>query len=192
MTIILISGYARSGKDFTAKLLPEVFKKNTTHESMSFADDMKDIICTTFDITREHLDTYKNTGADILIDSETSLGWRKILQRFGTEAMKSVFGERVWVDRMIEKIKKSDKDVIIIPDWRFKLEYWRLLHSLFGVAEIVTVRIHNNNNPSTTSTHSSEIELDDYIDFDYNVVNDGENTEELLEQLANLSQQEGL
>lgn len=161
--VILIHGKKRSGKDYFAEKLKESFQKQgKTVEIFAFADALKDIVAETFEITREELDIFKN-NPDVfqIIFSNKITNFRKIIQRFGTEAMKKQFGDDVWVNIVKRKILDSDADYVIVSDLRFKIEL---------ISEC-SIKIHNNSLHSS-DMHSSETELDDH-DFMFYVDNTG-------------------
>ena len=53
--VILVNGLPRAGKDTLADYLVQKYN----YAKFSFADELKDIICRTFDIDREDLDYFK-------------------------------------------------------------------------------------------------------------------------------------
>lgn len=44
---------------------------------------------------------------------------RIILQKFGTEVCRYFSNEKIWVDKLIENINSSNKDIVIVDDLRF-------------------------------------------------------------------------
>lgn len=172
--IVLISGYKRSGKDTTAKMMKEIIEDGTSQkvEILSFAEPLKQIIATLFDISVEELEDFKNDPVNNQLymltgyqNYERITDFRVLLMRIGNEAMKPIFGEDVWVKIMKDKIAKSDADVIIIPDFRF------LVEDAFKKTNSITIRIKNDNIKNTTK-HASETELDNY-EFDVILDNTG-------------------
>lgn len=166
MTVIQLLGQARSGKDWTAEQLKAYFEsQGKSVEVMSYAGPMKRIISTIFDISLEELDTYKNCPLEYVVDITQlsdfkvptdihNTDFRRILQLFGNEAMKTEFGNSVWADLMATNIAKSSADVVIIPDCRFHAE-------LQAFPEAVTVRVINHALPAPMQ-HASELELLNY------------------------------
>ena len=164
--VILISGYKRSGKDTTAKMLKEIIEESTSQkvEIMSFAEPLKFIAKTIFGISDEELDKFKNNKEGIY--HLNLLGYRRykfltnfreVLTKIGSDALKPIFGDDVWVKVIKEKMLKSDADVIIVPDFRFLVEN--------AFKNSVTIRIVNYDIVNDSS-HPSEIELDNFV-FDY-------------------------
>lgn len=165
--IIGLSGYARSGKDTAADHL--VSKHGFSQ--YSFAAPMKEAMYILNPIVgsdsigtfkyKNLVDTY---GLDKAKESYPEI--RRLLQVFGTEVGRNMFGENFWVDLALNRIKE---DNAVISDVRFKNEadaikksggqVWRI--NRFGVGPV--------------TDHSSEIDLDDYnfdhiIDNDYSVL----------------------
>ena len=184
MTIVLINGAKRSGKDFTANLLKEKLGVNHTTDTLSFATPLKQIVADTFGISLEELEMFKNEYQDYGVEVKVYpnnqpssvlqyTNFREILQRFGTEGMKPIFGESVWADIMADKCFDSESDYIFIPDFRFNVEsdaIKKLDEDNHGF-KIVTLKIRNDD-IDTTDAHASERELDDYK-FDYTIDNTG-------------------
>ena len=163
--VILISGYKRSGKDFVAKLLAEkLYAKGFTVDIQSFATPLKQVVASTFDITLEQLEDYKNAEDDVLCHIDNAkihhnlhtISMRKILQRFGTEAAKSVFGVNVWGMHMKDRIEQSTANYIIIPDYRFDQEYCYLSHFDFEYPVTFQTLQIVNDNIVPEDAHSSE------------------------------------
>ena len=179
-TIILINGAKRSGKDFTASLLEEKLKNIT---KISFATPLKQIIADTFGISLEDLDEMKNNFSEYDMQFMAypnnqkafvfgEMNFRTLLQRFGTEGMKPVFGDSVWADITLNLANDSEEEFIIIPDFRFNIESDVIKNNPYGI-KVVTLKIRNDD-INTTDAHASERELDDYT-FDYTIDNTGHN-----------------
>lgn len=153
MEIILINGEKRSGKNYLAELIKNEFKKhNKTFKIMAFADPIKDIISIALNISLDELDEYKNKKTPICINNKEVTNSRKILQDFGTEAMRKYFGESVWVDVFLRKIQNLNCDYILVPDFRFLIE----------ALSSYTIHIINDDVIDTSDKHRSENELKDF------------------------------
>ena len=177
--IIGLSGYARSGKDTAADHL--VSSHNFSR--YSFAAPMKEAMYILNPIvTSDSIGSfrYKNLvdiyGLDTAKDSYPEI--RRLLQVFGTEVGRSMFGENFWVNLALNSITENNS---VITDVRFKNEadaikkaggqMWRI--NRFGIGPV--------------TDHSSEIDLDDYnfdhiIDNDYSVVDLNNVIDMLLEK----------
>ena len=161
--VIQLLGQARSGKDFTAaqlKLYYESIGKSV--EILSYAAPMKRIAAKLFDISLNDLDKYKNNPSHyslwVCTPSDHTvlnhLNFRVFLQRLGSDAIKPEFGDTVWADLMLLNIAKSDADIVIIPDFRFRVE-------LETFPKAVTIRVVNNA-LAAPMNHASELELANY------------------------------
>lgn len=187
--VILIKGRKRVGKDTVADMLHK-YLQDAGHDvsRASFAQPMKDIIADTFDISLEELDLCKNKPEDAkicLINMKHSAimelsDFRKVLQRFGTEAMKKHFGDDVWSELLYNNLKS---DVTIVSDWRFKSEL-AYLQSKQDVM-ITTISVFSGE-PLPNETHISEIDLDG-VDTKFtvhNIKNELTSTSEQVEAIA--------
>ena len=155
--VILINGLKRSGKDYSASLMKQMFEdRGMSVELISFAGPMKRIIAKTFEISEAELDIYKNEQATICLkEDRTDLtNFRRILQRFGNEAMKPEFGDEVWADIGCTKALESKADIVIMPDFRFDTEYNKFNRAK-GNFEFTSVYVQGPEKESS-DTHSSE------------------------------------
>jgi hypothetical protein len=167
--IILINGKKRSGKDHFAKVLQkELSSIGKTSEILSFADVPKDILCTALNISKEEFNDFKNSSSELTAEfygSEIPIcNFRKLIQRFATEAMQHYFGEDVWVKLLIERAIKFDTDFILVPDFRFIPE---------AIDDGITVRIRNDEvDKKCKDEHRSENGLGGFK-FNYTINNSG-------------------
>lgn len=183
--VLMVSGYKRAGKDTVANMIKEIVEeKGAKVEILSFASPLKQITKAIFEITDEQLDDFKNNEKGIFVKHshkyrEQLTDFRKVLQRVGNEAIKPIFGDDVWLKEMNKKIKLSDADLIVIPDFRFLIED--------NIPNSITIRV-NNDDIKNDSEHPSETELEKY-DFMMYLDNTGYRlTKELVraEMLDNL------
>jgi len=157
--IILISGYKRSGKDYITNEIKEAYGI----ESLTFATPLKQIMATTLGISVDKLEALKNDPSQKWENSGVSFSARELLQRFGTDAMKKEFGDDIWTRMLYYNLPSSG--VVVVSDWRFKVEY----EYLSTRCKVLTVRV-TDRNIINTDQHPSEIELDDF-DFDVHIDN---------------------
>ena len=161
--IILIHGQKRSGKDFIA----DIFVKKAGFEKRAFANKMKEIIATTFDIPRETLEDYKNEEKQLFIKNkkdeyEEIINFRKILQRFGTEATKKIFGNNIWAELTVKDYNKNKN--IVISDLRFLEDELLYVKNKFP-EDVISIKI-TDNSIKRNDQHISEKPIDDkYFDF---------------------------
>jgi len=177
--IILVSGYKRAGKDFVSEKINNLIKFSTVY---SLASPLKDIMAITLNMSVEELDSFKNDSL-WLYDASADFGinFRKMLQRFGTDAMKKHFGDGVWADAFLNK--SFNESVIIISDWRFNIEYEKINATYENV---ITIRV-NDDNIKNTDTHSSETEIENF-DFDY-IIDNTAKDESVMKQIEQVVEQ---
>jgi len=116
--VIGIHGFARSGKDTVADY---ILDSDDTILKYSFANPLKTAVSSLFNIPREELDG--DNREEIL--PEWGLSIRQILQRFGTESMRNVFGDDFWIKKAQHSVDEALGDSeysVIISDVRFENE----------------------------------------------------------------------
>lgn len=116
-----LSGWARAGKDTAADYLVE----KHGYTKMSFASPMKEALYRLN--PRITVDNVVNTALRVGVDA---YGWddlkehgpevRGLLQRFGTEVGRNMFGEDFWVDASLRSIPDGSK--VVFADVRFPNE----------------------------------------------------------------------
>ena len=175
--IIQIGGFKRSGKDTISKMIANHYQsKGKLVDIFHYADPLKQIAASIFDISLEQLDEFKNNKTELYRFNTYEepckvTDFREILMKIGNEAIKPVFGSDVWQKIMLEKIEKSEADIIIIPDFRFAVEH---------IPNAVTIRINNSDIINDTD-HPSETEL---IDFDFDMSIDNTNYSQNQEEIS--------
>ena len=175
--IIQIGGFKRSGKDTISKMIANHYQSNgKLVDIFHYADPLKQIAASIFDISLEQLDEFKNNKTELYRFNTYEepckvTDFREILMKIGNEAIKPVFGSDVWQKIMLEKIEKSEADIIIIPDFRFAVEH---------IPNAVTIRINNSDIINDTD-HPSETEL---IDFDFDMSIDNTNYSQNQEEIS--------
>lgn len=179
-TVIMVSGLARSGKDTVSDyMLQKMIERGINVSKLSFAQPMKEILADTFELDLGEVDLLKNNSSTnkVMLYNTIHQGmaelsdFRKILQRFGTEAMKKQFGDDVWVELAH---KKLHTDFTIISDWRFKSEWEYFM--IQPDVNVISVKVYSNMTEDTNDSHISEIGL---VNFDcrHNIRNDYNNLE---------------
>ena len=161
--IIGLSGYAQSGKDTVAQLLC----LNNGYKRRSFAQPMRDALLLLNPIVKcgdrvMHLDEAVDMHDWEWAKRNTDA--RRLLQVFGTEVGRGMFGENVWVDMAMRDLNYDDK--IVISDVRFPNE----AHAIKKLGGSVW-RI-NRRELGAVNRHSSEHAMDNYM-FDHVIYNDG-------------------
>lgn len=174
-TVLLVNGLPRAGKDTFADFLVE----NYGFTKMSFADEMKNIICRTLNISRVDLENWKNERVELVVNDKAIIDFRSLLQNFGSEAMKPVFGDGVWVDILYKKIENSKSKKIVISDFRFLYEY-----QVKKDFDIKTILIKDDRELPLIG-HASDVELYQN-DFIFDVVIENDKTENFFERIKEM------
>ncbi len=159
--IIGLSGYARSGKDTVAGMLIGLYG----YENKSFAGPIKDALLALNPILED---------GHRLNEVVQSVGWekakarsevRRLLQVFGTEVGRKMFGEGFWVNLAFANVGSSMK--VVFTDVRFPNEADFIKEFYGEVWRIERPGVHAVNN------HPSESAMDGYT-FDRVIRNDGD------------------
>ena len=158
--IIMLSGKARSGKDTTSLMLNEMFEeKGLKVMNLQFSSYIK-----------EYAKKITNwDGSD-----ETKP--RQLLQELGTEIIRKQIDELFFVKRIIGDIKVYSYyyDIITISDCRAKVEIDIPKQEFDNICAVRITRPNFDNGlTDEQKKHFTEVDLDDYDKFDYEIVNDG-------------------
>lgn len=152
--IIGLSGYARSGKDTAAEHLVSTYDF-TQH---SFAASMKEAMYRLNPIV--HTDAIGPIRYKSLVDvygldktKEKYPEVRRLLQVFGTEVGRNMFGENFWVELVLNNLRSFHT---VISDVRFTNEADAIKKQGGQIWRI------NREGIGPVTGHSSEIDLDDY------------------------------
>jgi len=165
MSIILISGFKRSGKDTVAKYITE----NYGYSTYAFAQPIKDISYLMFGWKPEDDEELKE-----VVDPFWGFSRRQFWQYFGTDWAQyelpnrfPLFNERVgrtlWVKKF-EKLYLDTKNNYVISDWRFPFEYEVL-------KKYKPLRIKVIRNGCNGDGHESESYINT-MNYDYCIIND--------------------
>lgn len=177
VSVVGLSGWARAGKDTVADYLVT----NYGYRKMSFADPMKEALV--------KLNPMIHVGNNLVYLGSVidKIGWedlkglspeiRPLLQRFGTEVGREMFGENFWVDYALDSVPNGSK--IVFADVRFPNEA-DAIKNLGGNV----VRIEREGF-GPANDHISEHALDEYK-FDEKIYNN-EGIEELHNKVSTFS-----
>lgn len=138
MKIIGLGGRAGAGKDTVASRIEALLDSRWTVNRISFAAPLKQSVAALFDITVEDVERAK---IDHRKHVTVTTGWRphefepnaeewltkdftmrEILQRYGTEAHRNIFGENFWVEQGMNKIDTRPFVCNVFTDVRFPNE----------------------------------------------------------------------
>lgn len=114
MSIIGLAGSAGSGKDTAARII----RAETGYRRLSFAAPMRAMVSDIFDLTDDQI--HDRTLKEQIIP-EWGLSPRQMMQRFGTEVVRSLHPD-VWVRYARRIIERSDAPGWIMTDCRFQNE----------------------------------------------------------------------
>jgi len=162
--LIGISGKKRSGKDTVASIIAEILDNASV---LHFADALR-------------LEVAKATGFSIRYIEEHKENFRLILQGWGTDFRRKIYGHDYWLkemDKAIGELENYGGKNIIIADVRFENEY-DYVKSRNGIM----IRIERSVDYS--DTHVSETNLDNK-EFDHKILNLGSEIE-LREKVTKL------
>lgn len=158
MKIIIISGKARAGKDTTANMLKEI------------CIDKKIINLQYSSYIKEYAKKISNW------DGSEETKPRELLQQLGTDIIRKKIDDEFFIKKIIDDIKVYSFffDVITISDARFKKEIDNIRNVFDNVIAVHIVRPNFDNGLTDEQRkHPSEVDLDDYDKYDYDLINDG-------------------
>lgn len=194
--IIGVNGLARHGKDTVADMICEEF---LSAAKVAYATPLKHVAQYVFGLTPEQVET--TLGKAQKPDSGYGLSCRQIMQRVGTEAFRSVFSDRIWLDWMDRNLPAVD--VVVKSDVRFanEIAHTREQGEKFN-CPAVNIKVINTrklpnladvicgggmNMPVQVGEHVSETVFPD-SEFDYVIYNDG-TLEDLRKKVVKIVQE---
>jgi hypothetical protein len=179
-----ITGAARSGKDTVYQILKEHFGEDC--QRFGFADKLKDSACALLNINREQLEGLKIFDSvkfrlildedwggpvdycfpddDIMVEPFTM---RALLQRYGTEAHRDIFGKDFWVEQLFNGVNHTmlHNKICVITDVRFDNEAQAI-----KVRDGLVIRLVRSG--TGEMQHASEVPINHML-VDYVIFNDG-------------------
>ena len=166
---------------------------NSTYEKVAFADSLKDTLSVLFGIPiekfyeRDFKEHFYIKGLEItdtpdnILDEDSFIKMlnkkdfsflkthfitiRQLLQCFGTEIVRGLFGNAFWAERAM----KHNFDKMIITDLRFKVE----LEAVRKRNGLVLYIDNPNCIPEQHASESEVLEMKDNHDFDFIIENNG-------------------
>lgn len=157
--VFIICGKARNGKDTTAAMIQDIYEKMGKKVlNLSYGSYIK-----------EYAKKISNW------DGNDETKPRTLLQELGTTVIRKGIDELFFVKRMLEDIQVYSYffDVITISDARLKSE---VIIPKQKFDEVYAIRITRPNFDNGLSleqkNHITEIDLDDYDNYDYELIND--------------------
>jgi hypothetical protein len=158
--LIGVSGKKRAGKDTAGKFLVE----DHGFKAMAFAEPLKEAAKIIFGWTEEHV----NGRLKEVIDPFWGFSPRWALQHMGTEAMRKVIDDQIWVKATMRKalpLVKAGGNVVI-TDVRFPNEANAIREAGGQLWRVERQGLE-------TSDHASETALDDFGPWDKVIENHG-------------------
>lgn len=176
--IIILSGKARSGKDTTMSIMKNIYENNG-----------KKVINLAYG---KYIKEYAKNISDWDGLDETKP--RTLLNMLGTEIIRKKLDDEFFIKRMVGDIRVYSYffDIIIISDARFKNEIDFIRQTFKDVISIHIVRNgYESELNSDEENYITEVDLDDYDNFDYIINNDG-SIEDLEIKISELMRSENL
>lgn len=160
--IVLLSGWAGSGKDTTADYLCD----NFGFKRFAFADALKTTVSKQFNVPVDMMNTHK--GKQSTLDQYGGITVRQLLIREGELARSKDID--VWAKVIIQEIKDSMVEGrskrFVISDWRLETEYKAML-TAFDKDALITMRIVRWEKPpidDKTETNLDTFTFDETLD----------------------------
>jgi len=175
--LVLITGYAGSGKDEIGKIL-----QNNGYKRYAFADNVK--IHTSdkhgFDIALTQTQEGKNTMVKSTFDQQIATVRQFLIDE--SAFMKTVYNNPAFWALLLEKqIKETPPHNVVITDWRYEAELNHFMEE-FDLCKIIKIRIHRDSVKPLTDPSEHNV---DHIPCDHTIQNNG-TLEELRNQVTQL------
>lgn len=177
--IILISGKKGSGKStFTEMLANRLAGKI---EIYAMATLLKKVVSaiTGCDIKRLEDGEFKNKLSPYTVNvygKIKNLTYRECLLHFGKRLRFD--NDTIFCDDVKIKMRRSDSDYFIIPDVRERIELDEIYE--FGrncEIPVIAIRITRQTKSDSTSNDKTEIDLDNYVGWDFDIDNNGKKSD---------------
>ena len=131
MKVLWLSGYAGSGKDTAAGILC----RKHGYTRVAFADVLKDYVAAKYGFDRTLCDT--GSGKETVIHQQKTV--RELL--IEESALAKETNLYIFAQHVLEKIVASQKNLIVISDWRYEHEYTYIKQNLDSKTVHKTIRI---------------------------------------------------
>ncbi len=193
--VILVSGKLQSGKNTFVNMLMEELKSTNLKVGFDFfAKSVKDQSKDIFKNLTDYLNTISEkynipeiyTTEDNWYESKNHIT-RILLQSYGTDIFRDMVDANHWGKILKRRlVSEKNEDIMFITDVRFKSEISTICdkepmrHDYRTITpnyNVMKIRINRNNYERTDDpifTHHSEIDLDDYTDWDVLINNDSD------------------
>lgn len=173
--VILVSGKLQSGKNTFTDILMEEMKKSISIDYDYFAKPLKNECKTVFSNLVDYLNkiSLENnipslyTNEDSWYENKNEVT-RILLQTYGTDIFRELVDEDWWAKKLKKKILARDEEVIVVSDVRFKSEL--RIFEQDNDLKLIKIRIERDNYTRDNNPihyHISELDLDDYSNWDF-------------------------
>lgn len=151
MALLGLTGKAGSGKDTVCKILQELYPEKNI-QRVAFADKLKQSVAALFGVDVEVLERFKDHSLIGVIFGSLSphavpivqMSVRTLLQRYGTESHREVFGSDFWVRQALSEERDYKKENVVVTDVRFQNEV-DYIYKLGGIVlEITRKSVHSD------------------------------------------------
>lgn len=180
-TIYMLHAAAQSGKNTVADIMKEQY------ESLG----KRVIIIAEADYVKYVMEKYYG-----VTEFKTTEG-RTRIQQFATDQCRRI-DQNIWSDVVTNllNVVKDDFDVVIVPDWRFINEYQNMSFRYPKIVRAVLISRPDvesiDNMTEAQRNHQSEVELDNYENFDYNIINQTGKLDDTISQVNQIIMKEEL
>lgn len=167
--VIGINGDKGHGKDTLAKIILDSYPEYKS-KRIAFADPLKKEVATILRIPLLFIVSERRV-LQWIEDNKSNRKWvRKLLQIWGTEVRRNLYGQYYWISKFLNEINNARCEgcrLIVVPDMRFKNEFTCIRGMLNGkTIKVVRGGLANKD------SHISENDIRD-MQFDFTVHNDG-------------------
>ncbi len=174
--IYIICGKARHGKDTIAEMIQKYYIENKQEVlNLQYSSYIK-----------EYAKKISNW------DGSEETKPRELLQQLGTNIIREKIDDLFFVKKLTDDIKVYSFffDVLVISDSRFKVEVNTTRDNFQNVVVIHVIRPDFDNGlTEEQKRHRTEVDLDDYENYDYTIINDG-SIEELEKKVKEIVETE--
>ena len=172
MLVIGIAGKKRHGKDAIAEILTNLAEADgIIAVRRAFADSLKEEcaeMMAVFSSPDPLVDSYHKFLSE-MNDGDTKEKYRLLLQWWGTEFKRQMVKDSYWTDRFEEWVRAQHvptQKIVLVPDVRFPNEV-EVIKRLGGI----TIHVSRPGLVAPLDCHASELALDEFKAWDYDVVN---------------------
>jgi hypothetical protein len=192
--IIAFSGRKQSGKSTSAEYIQSIIScgsyPSITCKIYNFADALKQDICMNIlGLTYDQCygtDDDKNTLTNLTWDNKL-LTAREAMEIIGTSIFRKL-KDNVWVDAALNKIKRDNIDLAIIPDCRFPNEVEFIKQCGGYVIRLDLDPFHSNAHAET----ALDRETYDWRKFDFLIMNSSMSIEEKNKEILRFLSNKGI